>query len=158
MLAVYLQCNDNLLKVMEWQVNVLGFYQSCTINACLLHSFRSCQVHEVQFGFLHHIFANLPVSRTMWLTQKETTRQWKCWDPSCICCNICLVIGIDNFPVQWTDLNPNQSVTFLASTCIVKMQCDRLDAMFVGVSLIVRFVSPRNSWIQRIVKNCGCIV
>lgn len=35
--------------------------------------------------------------------------------------------------------------TFLDSMLRVNMQCEREEAMFMGVSLMVRFVSPRNS-------------
>ena len=33
----------------------------------------------------------------------------------------------------------------LAVTCIVNTQCDRVDAWFIGVSAIMRFVSPTKS-------------
>ena len=36
-------------------------------------------------------------------------------------------------------------LTLRASTWSMNMQCDRLLAMFMGVSQMVRFVSPRNS-------------
>ena len=49
----HLQSNDDLLQVVQGKIDVAGFFEDATINACAAHALTPSQVYEVQLGPPH---------------------------------------------------------------------------------------------------------
>ena len=148
-LETHLQRNNDLLQKVQRQVDVPSLTQRGALDAGAEHALRAGQVHQRQLGPPHSVRASLHRRCVDREHELVASKGYGC-------------------TTQRTAQPDTSSCTCRASMWIVKRQCEREDAWFMGVSLMVRFVSPKNScmstapslpeWLPTLkVAHAGCL-